>query len=380
MEIYLVGGAVRDALLNKPVHERDYVVVGSTAEHMLRLGFRQVGKDFPVFLHPQTGEEYALARIERKTAKGYTGFTVHAAPDVTLEQDLQRRDLTINAIAQSQNGQLIDPYGGLEDIRLRQLRHVSDAFTEDPLRILRVARFAARFAADGFTVAPETLALMRQMSAAGELAELAPERVWRETEKALQTSHSQMFWRIIDSTQSWSPWYTELATKLDIALLEQQLERLPLQCKLQQFSVPELAQMRWALSCSALSATEYQQLATRLKLPNAYTNLVNSVFRVSYDEATQMTPQWFFEAIGKADGWRRPDALRQLIAIWQAQGLVRDTAQQLQALYQQALQVNAQQVLAQAALQQQQLVGAAIGEAIREQQLAVITANWKLSN
>src|SRR5690554_1312439 len=164
VEIYLVGGAVRDNLLNKPVHERDYVVVGGTPEAMLKKGFRQVGKDFPVFLHPQTGEEYALARTERKSATGYTGFTVYAAADVSLETDLLRRDLTINAIAQDQQGQLIDPYGGIADLKDRWLRHVSPAFVEDPLRVLRVARFAARFAQDGFRVAPETIALMRTMS------------------------------------------------------------------------------------------------------------------------------------------------------------------------------------------------------------------------
>lgn len=156
MEIYLVGGAVRDELLGKPVVERDYVVVGGTAEAMLAKGFRQVGKDFPVFLHPDTGEEYALARTERKSGKGYQGFEVHAAPEITLEQDLQRRDLTINAIARNQDtGELIDPYGGQEDLRRQRLRHVSPAFTEDPLRVLRVARFAARFHQDGFAVAPK---------------------------------------------------------------------------------------------------------------------------------------------------------------------------------------------------------------------------------
>src|SRR5690606_4639849 len=174
---YLVGGAVRDSLLGYPFHERDWVVVGATPEQMLALGYQQVGKDFPVFLHPQTKEEHALARTERKSGKGYTGFSVYAAPDVTLEQDLLRRDLTINAIAQADDGSLVDPYGGIADIKQKTLRHVSDAFAEDPLRVLRVARFYARYAHLGFTVAPETLTLMRKLSASDELQNLSAERV-----------------------------------------------------------------------------------------------------------------------------------------------------------------------------------------------------------
>lgn len=182
---YLVGGAVRDKLLGLEVCERDWVVLGTTPEEMLEFGFKPVGRDFPVFLHPDTGEEYALARTERKIAAGHSGFTFHADPDVTLEEDLARRDLTINAIAEDGDGKLIDPYGGSADLRKRILRHVSEAFTEDPLRVLRVARFAARFQVFGFTVAEETQKLMRDITASGELQHLSPERVWRETEKAL---------------------------------------------------------------------------------------------------------------------------------------------------------------------------------------------------
>ena len=185
MQVYLVGGAVRDELLGRQPAERDWVVVGASAEQMQRLGFRPVGRDFPVFLHPDTNEEYALARVERKTAPGYRGFETRAAPEVTLEQDLQRRDLTINAMARSETGLLIDPYGGRADLDARLLRHVSPAFVEDPVRILRVARFAARFASLGFHVAPETQALMRAMVENGEIAALVPERVWREMERAL---------------------------------------------------------------------------------------------------------------------------------------------------------------------------------------------------
>nr|MCU0258642.1 multifunctional CCA addition/repair protein [Solirubrobacteraceae bacterium] len=185
MDIYLVGGAVRDRLLGRPVVERDFVVVGATPESLLALGYRPVGKDFPVFLHPQTGEQYALARTERKTGPGYYGFATRFSPDVTLEEDLVRRDLTINAMAESASGAIVDPWGGQRDLAERVLRHVSPAFAEDPLRVLRVARFAARFAPLGFTVAPETLELMRGMAASGEMAALVPERVWTETERAL---------------------------------------------------------------------------------------------------------------------------------------------------------------------------------------------------
>jgi tRNA nucleotidyltransferase (CCA-adding enzyme) len=190
METYLVGGGVRDQLLGLPVKDRDWVVVGSSPEQMLAQGFRSVGKDFPVFLHPDTNEEYALARTERKTAPGYKGFAIHAAPDVTLEQDLARRDLTINAIAQDANGKLIDPYNGQQDLKNKTLRHVSSAFTEDPVRVLRIARFAARF---NFAIADETKALIQQMVEAKELEHLVPERVWQELAKALQTKQPSRF-------------------------------------------------------------------------------------------------------------------------------------------------------------------------------------------
>ena len=192
LQAYVVGGAVRDRLLGRPVNDRDWVVVGATPAQMLDAGFRQVGADFPVFLHPQTNEEYALARTERKSAPGYHGFTVHADPSVTLEQDLSRRDLTINAMALRDDGTLIDPYGGARDLRSRLLRHVSEAFAEDPVRILRVARFAARFA--DFHVAPETLALMRAMVDAGEVHSLVAERVWQELARGLmEATPSRMF-------------------------------------------------------------------------------------------------------------------------------------------------------------------------------------------
>ncbi len=185
MKVYAVGGAVRDELLGLPVADRDFVVIGATPDDMIALGYKPVGKDFPVFLHPQTHEEYALARTERKTARGYHGFAFHAAPDVTLEEDLARRDLTINAIAKADDGTLIDPYHGAADIKARVLRHVSAAFAEDPVRILRLARFATRFASMGFTIADETQALMRQMVASGEADALVAERVWQELSRGL---------------------------------------------------------------------------------------------------------------------------------------------------------------------------------------------------
>jgi tRNA nucleotidyltransferase (CCA-adding enzyme) len=191
MKIYAVGGAVRDELLGLKVTDRDYVVVGATSQEMLRLGFKPVGKDFPVFLHPKSHEEYALARTERKTARGYKGFEIHAAPDVTLEDDLARRDLTINAIAKDERGRIIDPYGGVKDLEAGILRHISPAFAEDPVRVLRVARFAARFS---FNVAKETLELMRQMTQNGEVDALVAERVWQELAKGLmEAKPSRMF-------------------------------------------------------------------------------------------------------------------------------------------------------------------------------------------
>lgn len=199
MICYLVGGAVRDTLLGRPVTEKDWVVIGETPESMLNLGFRPVGKDFPVFLHPKTKEEYALARTERKTAPGYKGFSVHAAPDVTLEQDLLRRDLTINAMAMTPEGQLLDPYGGQHDLEQRLFRHISPAFAEDPVRILRIARFAARYAQLGFTVAEETRILMQDMVNNGEVDHLVPERVWAELVKALNEPNPAAFFNTLRS-------------------------------------------------------------------------------------------------------------------------------------------------------------------------------------
>jgi tRNA nucleotidyltransferase (CCA-adding enzyme) len=210
MQIYLVGGAVRDALLGLPVRERDWVVVGAQPDELAGAGYRLVGRDFPVFLHPTTREEYALARTERKTGPGYRGFETRFSPDVTLEDDLRRRDLTINAMARDSDGTLVDPYGGQRDLAARVLRHVSEAFAEDPVRILRIARFAARFAPLGFRVAPETLTLMRAMVAAGEASALVPERVWQETAKALAEPAPQAFLAVLRESGALAVVFPEL--------------------------------------------------------------------------------------------------------------------------------------------------------------------------
>jgi tRNA nucleotidyltransferase (CCA-adding enzyme) len=242
MKTYLVGGVVRDRLLGLPVKEREYVVVGATPAGLIALGYQPVGKDFPVFLHPDTHAEYALARTERKTARGYHGFEFHAAPDVTLEDDLRRRDLTINAIAEDEHGQLIDPYHGQRDLDARVLRHVSPAFAEDPVRVLRVARFAARFAPLGFKLADETLALMREMSDNGEVDALVAERVWQETAKALQTKTPSVFFttlRECDALKRIFPeldrlfgvpqpakWHPEIDTGVHVMMVIDQAARL----------------------------------------------------------------------------------------------------------------------------------------------------------
>lgn len=197
MQVYLVGGAVRDSLLGHPYQEKDYVVVGATPEHMLAQGFQPVGKDFPVFLHPKTKEEYALARTERKSGKGYHGFQFFTDTTVSLEEDLIRRDLTINAIAMDQDGRIYDPYGGQTDLENKTLRHVSEAFAEDPLRVLRVARFAARYSSYGFHIASETLQLMQTMAESGELDTLTPERVWKETSRALLEDHADIYFQTL---------------------------------------------------------------------------------------------------------------------------------------------------------------------------------------
>ncbi|WP_230657749.1 tRNA nucleotidyltransferase [Psychrobacter sp. I-STPA10] len=262
MQVYLVGGAVRDKLLGKPIKDQDFVVVGSSVKQMLEAGFLQVGADFPVFLHPTTKEEYALARTERKSGHGYQGFEVHASPDVTLEEDLQRRDLTINAMAQQIHGLhdsrpindiIIDPFGGLEDIKNKKLRHVSNAFIEDPLRVLRVARFYGRYANDGFCIDDSTKALMTQLADSGELDHLTPERIWQESSRALMQEAPQLYWQALYDTgalQRLSPSLT-LAWK---SSLTRRLINHALQLSAQ---LSLTLQQRWAILMSSFAPTEF---------------------------------------------------------------------------------------------------------------------------
>lgn len=254
MQIYLVGGAVRDQLLGLTVHDRDWVVVGTDAETLLKLGYRSVGKDFPVFLHPKTHEEYALARTERKIAKGYTGFQFNANKSVTLEEDLMRRDLTINAMAQDLSGQLIDPYGGKQDLDNKILRHVSPAFVEDPVRILRVARFAARY---DFQVAPETLSLMQEMVKQGEVAHLVPERVWQEIAKGLMEPHPQKMMTILRQSGA-------------LKVLLPEIDAL--------FGVPQRADYHPEIDCGLHTLMTVQRAADlQLSLPERYAALLHDL-------------------------------------------------------------------------------------------------------
>ena len=265
MQVYLVGGAVRDELLGRAVRERDWVVVGATPAELERLGYRAVGRDFPVFLHPETHEEYALARLERKVGPGYRGFVTDFSPAVTLEQDLGRRDLTINAMARDGAGRVIDPHGGQADLGARVLRHVSPAFAEDPVRILRVARFAARFAGLGFTVAPETLALMRTMVDSGEASALVSERVWRELERALGEPAPQRCLEVLRDCGALTVLLPELAGHADAAaawaLLRAAAER------------GAATPVRWAALLAGLPTAQIEALCARLRVPNDYREL-----------------------------------------------------------------------------------------------------------
>jgi tRNA nucleotidyltransferase (CCA-adding enzyme) len=308
MQIYLVGGAVRDQLLGRPVKERDWVVVGATPEEMLRQGFRSVGKDFPVFLHPKTQEEYALARTERKVSKGYTGFTVHAAPDVTLEEDLRRRDLTINAIAQTLDGRLIDPYGGQRDLQQRILRHVSPAFAEDPVRILRLARFAARF--PDFQIHPETVQLMRQMVEAGEVNALVAERVWQELIRALAEAQPSRFFEVLAACQAFPILFPEWVND------EGALVALQKVCQL----TNELS-VRFAALLYRCSETATKQLCERYRVPREYSDLALLVARCHSDfEKLTLAPdaEALFNLLEKLDALRRPERVQLFIDVCEA--------------------------------------------------------------
>ena len=310
MDIYLVGGAVRDALLGLPVHERDYVVVGATPQQLIDQGFLPVGNDFPVFLHPKSKEEYALARTERKAGFGYTGFECYAAPDVSLNEDLLRRDLTINAIAQSADGALHDPYNGLADIAQKQLRHVSPAFSEDPLRVLRVARFAARFAHLGFSVASSTLELMQQMVDSGELQHLTAERVWLETRKALLTANPEVYWQVLHSVGA-------LAAILQAPTLASELPFTILQKITAELKLPDYQPHTLALNF-AVSAYEIRQayrqhgatppdISSALKVPKKLAHLAAETEQLVHTISHKiLTAKDILHVLKRNDAFRRP--------------------------------------------------------------------------
>ena len=289
MKLYLVGGAVRDELLGLPVKERDYVVVGATPEEMVRLGFKPVGKDFPVFLHPKTHEEYALARTERKSGRGYKGFKVYASPEVTLEEDLKRRDLTINAMAKAEDGALIDPFGGRKDLEAGVLRHVSEAFSEDPVRIMRVARFAARF---GFKVAEQTMKLMKEMVASGEADYLVAERVWQEFCRGLGEPKPELMFTVLERS----------------GFLGKLLPEIKSWPKRFSGSVP----VRFAHLAWPLDETQVEALSERLRAPNDVRELALTASR-NRKALKSSTPEGLLGLLKGADAFRRPERFAELL-------------------------------------------------------------------
>ncbi|MAF72387.1 MULTISPECIES: CCA tRNA nucleotidyltransferase [Alteromonas] len=330
MQVYLVGGAVRDSLLKRPVTEKDYVVVGATPEEMLRQGFTQVGKDFPVFLHPKTQEEYALARTERKSGKGYTGFECNASSDVTLEEDLLRRDLTVNAIAQDNLGNLIDPYGGKRDLDNRLLRHVSGAFSEDPLRVFRVARFATRYDYLGFTIASETMVLMQSMAKSGELSTLSAERVWQETKRSLLEKTPYVFFAVLNEAHGLSDWFTELENNLDAALATLktavELEKTANEngdksattkakaCESNALETHTLI-IRFTALLSHLEEAEAKRLCDRLRVQNQVSEIV--ILACKFRDClvnTSNCPTKLLELFNGCDAWRREERFTLLLS------------------------------------------------------------------
>jgi tRNA nucleotidyltransferase (CCA-adding enzyme) len=345
MRIYLVGGAVRDELLGLPARERDWVVVGARPEELLAQGFKPVGKDFPVFLHPQTGEEYALARTERKTAPGYRGFETLFAPDVTLEQDLERRDLTINAIARDpDSGALIDPFGGQRDLRDRSLRHVSPAFVEDPVRVLRVARFAARFAPLGFSVAPETLAVMREIAARGELDALVSERVWQETQRALEMPAPARFFEVLRAASALPAIFPELHALFGVPQPERwhpeidsgvhTLMVLEQAAKLSEDPVVRFAALTHDLGKGTTPPEQWPRhiaheqrgvaliegLCDRLRIPNAYRELAVLVSRYHLEahRVEELRDSTLLDLLEHVDAFRRAARFEQFVLACEA--------------------------------------------------------------
>ena len=400
MQVYLVGGAVRDRLLGRTVHERDWVVVGATPDELERLGYTPVGREFPVFLHPATHEEHALARLERKVGPGYRGFTTQFSPDVTLEEDLKRRDLTVNAMAQAADGQIIDPYGGQADLAARRLRHVSEAFAEDPVRILRVARFAARYAELGFRVADETLALMRRMTEAGEVAALVPERVWQETERALDEPQPQVYFEVLRACGALAVifpeidalygvpqpprWHPEVDTGVHVMLTLRYAaaHNAPATVRFAALT-HDLGKARtprehWPShhGHEALGVPLIEALCDRLKVPNAQRELAILTARdhTLVHRALELTPATVLKLFEGCDAFRRPERFAELLLACEADARGRTGLEDRpypQAAYLRTLLAAAAAVTL-SAQDRAGLAGAAIGEEIRRRRLAAI--------
>ncbi len=393
MHIYLVGGAVRDKLLQRPVTDHDYVVVGTTPDELLALGYRPVGKDFPVFLHPATGEEYALARTERKTGRGYHGFVFQADASVTLEQDLARRDLTINAIAEDEHGTLTDPYHGVRDIEARMLRHVSPAFVEDPVRVLRVARFAARFAPLGFTIADETMALMRQMVNDGEVDHLVPERVWAETRKALGEAQPSAFIRVLRECGALAvlfpevdalygvpqraEFHPEIDTGIHLEMVLDAAARIAPGNDLVGFcalthdlgkALTPLDELPRHLGHEHRGVAPLRALAERLKVPSEYAALAEQVCRehLNAHRAFELKPATVLKLLTALDALRRPERLDVFLAACEADKrgrLGQENSDYPQAAYLREARAAAASVSA-TSFVEQGLSGPAIGKAL----------------
>ena len=380
MQVYLVGGAVRDQLLELDVYDKDWVVVGATPEQMLANGFQAVGKDFPVFLHPKSKQEHALARTERKAGKGYTGFECFSSPDVTLEEDLMRRDLTIHALAQDQNGRIIDPYHGQQDLKDRVLRHVSPAFVEDPLRVLRVARFAAKLAHLGFTIAPDTLALMTQIVEQGELEHLTAERIWQEWHKSLSTQNPEVFLEVLRACGALAVVLPEINQLFGVPQPEQWHPEIDsgvhtLMVATQAAKLSDLTTVRFAAQVHDLGKaltpkSEWpshklhthsgqkviKSLCERVRIPNEYRELAVAVCaqHSNVHRAGELRPATFVKIFGQLDVWRRPEKLEQVLLCCEADHRGRkglETAPYPQAdrfrtAYQAALKVEVQAIIA----------------------------------
>jgi tRNA nucleotidyltransferase (CCA-adding enzyme) len=409
MKTYLVGGAVRDALLGLAVRERDWVVVGAHPDELAALGYKAVGLDFPVFLHPKTNEEYALARTERKTGPGYRGFVTRFGKEVTLEQDLERRDLTINAIAQDvDSGVLIDPFGGQRDIASRVLRHVSDAFIEDPVRVLRVARFAARFAPLGFTVAPETLALMQRIAANGELDALVPERVWQETQKALTVTHPQTYFAVLRDAHALkiifpevdalfgvpqpAQWHPEIDTGVHTLMVLEQAARLSADPIVRFAALTHdlgkgiTPKAHWPkhYGHEEASVKLLDGLCARLRIPNEYRECAAGVARYhgNAHRAQELRPSTVLELLEQLDAFRRPARFEQFLLACEADIRGRtgfEDREYPQADYlRRALTIAAEVKLDAATLAA--LKGPQIGERIRAARIAALKAGLTVSD